>query len=200
MVQWVQRAKENIFNSAAEKKFIDPITGKGPTSEVALSCLLVLYQNKRLINWNAVPLYNLDRGREGTGNELFSIDGYTFSEYALLCPTEEDVKDWGNMRADIMHFNNNLDKLDKVVLIENKIGGVFTFGSRPEDGQLARQLKYLMKYCSGESYLVVLTLEDMYKHGWYINEFKETVRFHKPPKNIKCRMMLWEDIINYFSG
>ena len=101
------------------------------------------------------------------------------------------------MKADAIFISNSLNKL---AIFENKIGSAFTYGAEADTGQLARQLQYLMKANFQKSYLILLSLREMYEANWYISELKDTITHWKPNKKIQSRLMLWDDVIEAFEA
>lgn len=197
MRQLARQAKNTIFDLALEMKFQDPLTGQGPTTEEALSALLVVFHQRSAIRWNEVPLYKVRDEVKRTADFLFTSSGTICAEYPLLYADENEMNIWGGMRADVLYFNKNPDR---VVLIENKIGSGFTYGPQSQDGQLARQLKYLIRIGLNSSFLVLLTSRELFHAGWYVGELRETVKCHDAVGKVDAFVMLWEDVIKATSG
>jgi hypothetical protein len=197
MTQLARKAKDAIFDLALQINFRDPFTGEGPTTEEALSSLLVVFHQRSGIRWNEVPLHKVKDEVEKAADYLFPSRGIICAEYPFFYADETEMNIWGGMRADVLYFNKDPHR---VVLIENKIGSGFTYGPKPDEGQLGRQLRYLMRTGLNPSFLILLTLKDLFHAGWYFNELRQALEYDNAVGKVGAFVMLWEDVIKATSG
>lgn len=75
-------------------------------------------------------------------DSIISNGVFFISEYPLFYSNEQECAIWGEMKADIVYFDSNADK---VIIMENKIGSAIGHGKDPKNSQFTRQLIYLMR-------------------------------------------------------
>jgi len=191
--------KQTLFQLASERRFVDPITGVGPTSERVLSCLLSLYAQRQAIRWNAISLYSPEQPLAGVADAstLIAPSGTFVTEYLLLHhnnPYEEQT--WGWMPADLLYL---ADDSSSIVMFENKVGSDFQYESMPATSQLGRQLDYLC--CAptptiGRRSFVLLTGREFVERGWYHCEFVQALNHGSRRQKVAAAvLMFWEDVL-----
>ncbi len=158
-----------------------PVTGLYPTNEEQLSGLIGLYWKRKLIDWSKVNLYTTENKKSGNASKLFDKNGVINCEYPLFAEKDNQIKNHGGMKADIIFIANQ-----NVVLIESKIGSKFTY-----DGtQLKRQAKYLNGSKIKNKFLILLSSTKFFDKGWYTTELDDAVKKYY----ITGYLMHFEDI------
>jgi len=180
------KIKKALFEQIPEC-FKCPVTGLKPTNEEQMSGLIGLFWKLDLINWNKVNLYTTENKTTESDSKLFYEKGVISCEYPLFAKEEEQIKNHGGMKADIIYVTKQ-----QIVLIENKIGSNFTYGGT----QLDRQAKYLNGSRIENKVLILLSSEMFFKKGWYIKELETAVSQYK----IKGYLMYLEEIFDGITG
>lgn len=175
--------------------FMDPVTGLKPASEIELSSLLCVFHQKGLVQWDRVKLYGVNyEPSKNKADSLFSQSSMMTCEWPLFASNEEQTNIWGQMTADLAYISEDNDT---VVLIENKIGSGFTSeGSDVENGQLARQIKYLIRSKITNKYIMLLSSKEFFEAGWYLNELCNTLSHRNRDAMVKSYLICWEEIFS----
>jgi len=196
MANLVYEVRKGIFELCNQKSFVDPVTKLRPAFEKALSALLVFYHQKEAIKWEAVPLYSLDYERTGlAANSIISERGMISSEYPLLYGQPEQLAVWGGMNCDVLYLTGNFKR---IVFFENKIGSGFTYGCGSADGQIARQIDYLVESRIPEKFFLLVSSELLFNKKWYFNELREALKYDESRECVTGYLISWEDILNAF--
>ncbi len=174
----VTETKRALFELAAQRGFVDPVTGASPASERALSSLLGAYAQRQLIQWARIPLYRPEtRERAGDASALISRPGIFVTEYLLLHRDPEQERIWGSMPVDLLYLANDRSAL---VMFENKIGSDFTYEPSVATSQLARELDYLRRAASPPVTLrglILVTARVFVDQGWYFRELVDALEY-----------------------
>jgi hypothetical protein len=194
----VTQIKHTLFQLATERRFVDPITGVGPTSERALTGLLGLYAQRQAIGWDAVSLYSPDEqlGRTANASALISRPGTFVTEYVLLHHNPDEERVWGWMPVDLLYLANDSSGL---VMFENKVGSDFQYESTPATSQLGRLLDYLCRAPApaiGTRSLVLLTGREFVERGWYRGELAQALAHgDRRQKVANAVLIFWEEVV-----
>jgi hypothetical protein len=194
------KIKNDLFQRAAEKGFVDPVTGRRPSREVEFSSLLALHHQLRHIDWSQVPLLDLDKNTTyETADAAIPPDSVVAAEFPLFATKRQEISIWGSMPADLVFIAKDGQA---VTLIENKVGGTFTYGKEPDTGQIGRQLDYLCSINADQpdyrrTYLL-LTGSCWLDRGWYTTEVKEASVSKDRDKSVRCYIIRWEDVLAAF--
>jgi hypothetical protein len=198
-------AREGIFRLARESGFDDPVSHRPVTSEVELSAVLALRSQMGLVKWDRVNFWAIDSQNDAdrnarakrTNTVVASVfDGrHVTTEYPLISTNDERTWFWHGMKADLLLLGRS-----RVALIENKIGAKSTGqGDDPEDGQLARQAKYL-DFLGPEldRYLILISGYEFFNAYWESTQMRALVERRKSnrPERIKFRLLVWEQVID----
>ena len=184
--------KKKLFNQIPEY-FNDPVTKLAPANEVQMTSLLGLFHQRNLINWQDVNLYKPDNNlSDKKASDLLSTDGTLSCEWSMFAESDEQIQIWGQMSADLIYLSKTYDT---IVLIENKIGSNFTSdGDDVDTGQLARQIKYLIKSGIPNKYIILLSSSEFFKASWYSSELQATLKHLNKEKAVQGYLLHWENI------
>jgi len=190
-----------ILDAAADRGFVDPITALPPRGETGLSSLLSIYHQQGRIDWSLVKLYKANyMPTEELASDLFSNGGTLCAEYPLFFDpnNKADTDSRGGMRPDFMYMSADQRV---VALIENKIGADDTHKSDEYGGQMGRYIQYLVESSVVCPYVILLTSQFFLSKSppWYATEFQESVNLHGSEGKVKCRIIVWEEILRAFS-
>lgn len=211
-------AKRKIFELARAQQFYDPISLR-PLSkkfqEEELSAILVMRSQLNRVDWRQVKLWDIEaqslqnpdknaraRMSDETVGGLFRGRICVANEFPLMTTKLEEVQIWGDMRADVVLYES--DRV--IVLIESKFGAPFTGrGKHLEDGQLARQAKYLDSLGHiPDKYLMLVSGYEFFDSYWNSSDLfrlkehrmKEHRKKRKGADKIKFKLLVWEQIIS----
>ncbi len=192
MSQIVFQAKQALFEAAKTHGFIDPATGEVPSCEEELSALPSYFHQAGRIDWQRVPLENTVKSQEGArASDVIANSDIVLTEYPLIACDPRQIEVWGGMPADLIFLSRDQRR---VVLLENKIGSKFTYGVDPKDGQVGRQLSYLLAARPAQRYYMFLSSGRLLDRGWY-TEVSEAVRFDSRAEVVRAYIMRWEHVL-----
>lgn len=187
--------KQDLFNLATLRGFCDPVTGCFPLSETALSGFLCLYAQRQKVQWDKVPLYDVESFKnKGDAGDLIQYPGSFLTEYPLLHRNGAEERIWGWMPADILYVSADSAS---IALFENKIGGDIAYEPTPASNQFARQLDYLITFRDGLTRnvsLVLVSTRQMFELRWYRTEFADALKHNDRFVTAPGYLATWEDI------
>ncbi len=199
MSKIVADVKRSLTRQADAAGFVDPITRLPPLGEVALTACLAYYYQRNAIPWHNIqllPVANLET-RSGMASEIMPENAAVLCEYPLLHRDEPELNVWGSMRADLIALSATADR---VVLVENKIGCRFTYGDSPDEGQVAREMEYLLALSAPHRALVMVGSQLLFAKGWYVETIRAAHDFDARRKELGVYLMHWEQIIASFAN
>ena len=193
MSQIAFQAKISLFEAAKAHNFVDPVTGEAPSCEEELSAILSYFHQVGRIEWKRVQLKNVMKPQETVpASEVIANSDIVLTEYHLVACDQSQIEVWGGMPAYLLFLARDGRR---VVLLENKIGSKFTYGVDPKDGQVARQLRYLLASVPRQCIYIFLSSGRLLDQGWYIKEVSEAIRLDDRANKICGYIMRWEDVL-----
>lgn len=189
------------FLGKIPKLTADPLTKCLPKSEVELTAALVRLNTRGLIRWHEVEFHSVAGPRSAKAFALINNDAGSDESHLreMLCPSAEtfaeypmcfdDIKGanrWGGMRADAVIVPRNETA---VVLVEAKVDSHFTYGNRPPEGQLSRQIDYLERLDRKAALLMICP---EFNVSWYSERLRDA--FDASKKKVVIGVASWEGI------
>jgi len=186
-----------ICDQARGTGFVDPLTKLPAFDEISLSALLCIYHQAQRIRWEEVPLILPSCKPSGrTAVDIFGIPGYLCGEYPLFWQTNDQLRDRGGLRPDLLFLSRDQRV---AAFIENKIGA----GHKDDSygGQFGRYAKYLVEAGVLEPYLLLLTSTTFISRTppWYVRELQKAVEPHRSDGSVQAFVMLWEDVLRAYN-
>jgi len=133
-----------IFVTLFPEGVVDPLTGYAPKLEREYCGLIAYLHARNRVHWEKVKVYrkrNLERAP--SADEIFTKHALVIPEYPLSARENSEISVWGSMSADLGVFDTPREAFS---LIEVKLVARFTGeGTKPENGQLARQADFLVR-------------------------------------------------------
>jgi len=189
------------FFTALPKIVSDPITGIRPSREVELSAILATFQQHGRIDWLKAGIrmwsptegdFISDSDTSRPVSAVLSEKGRTLTEYPLFSETDKQWKRWGEMSADVLFVT---ERPERVILFENKLDSKFTYDDNPPDGQLSRQIEYLIDLPEKvEKRFLILTFPET-NLEWYVKRLRKAAEETLPSNsNVAVGYAIWEHI------
>jgi len=171
--------EDNFFKSIKVNEGIrDPLTQLFPTCEVeltaALAWMMAREVNETPLNWGS--LKDLRNGESLSDFQAVLEGGrrIVLTEHPLFTDDQEDIQNWGGMRADAIVASGDLET---VILIESKVDSGFTFGNDWPSGQMARYAKFLRKIsvANRRPQALLLLITPCWNADWYLKRYSQLV-------------------------
>lgn len=185
------RAEVAHFFASVADVARDPLTGLPPSCEVELSAVFVYQQARGDIDWSRVaPRFVDARIPNAILTDALRQPGLMLAEYPLFSAPGLQTDRWGEMRADAMYVSNDRRI---VVMFEAKVDSYFTYGERPPDAQLSRQLEYLASVDGDMKGLVLLSPD--FNVDWYFERLSRCWKELRDRDRVFACVAKWEEIL-----
>ena len=174
----------------------DPLTNQAPRCEIELTAAFVVRQAQKKIDWSLVhPRFVRASPTDFSFAEVLSGGGLVFSEYPLFAASGQQSNRWGQMRADAVIVSGDWRH---TVMIEAKVDSYFTYGDRPPDAQLSRQLDYLAAL-NGDSKTLLLLCPN-FNLTWYETRLSWAWDALTNKAGVFACVATWENVFNLNGG
>jgi hypothetical protein len=185
--EWVEEFFRNLPASV-----LDPFTKLPPTQETELSAALIVAQSRQRIAWDRIEPSFLSQGADVRElRKILGSPGQMFAEYPLHSGSSAALNRWGNMRADAMVLSSGLDS---VVMFESKVDSHFTYYDEPPDGQLSRQLEYLVSLSIPKRWLVLVC--PSFNVPWYAPRLERAWQACAGREGVSACVVTWEAVLS----
>lgn len=183
---------DDFMKEVKKKKFVDPITNRLPSNEEQLTAVLVAYHQLGKIDWGNVQLYPIFGNNHGQSMyNLIDANDIIMPEHKLISAEDLASTRWDSCKPDLLFMDQ---EMKKIILVEAKIDGVFTYGNEPPNGQISRYLEFLQSLCFAQKALILLCPE--FNHAWYGERIERACAHLGYP--IPAFVMEWENVLDKF--
>ncbi len=179
------------FFSTMSRALVDPITGLGPRSEIELSAILAYEHARGTVDWSLAKPRFVGTAPVEPLSSLLAGPGTVLTEYPLFAAAGPETDRWGQMRGDVVMLSADRSR---IVLVEAKVDSHFTYGERPPDAQLARQLDYLASLDQAHKLLILLSPH--HNLDWYFERLSWCWSPDYAAARVSACVVCWETLLD----